>query len=96
MYNPSQSIEGDSSVGCIILSGIKFYVLAEGESYPDPHADNRYIGDYAVFPFDGKWVAQKHFRGHWSDITERRFDTENEAFNFTYEYAFLPENRHKY
>ena len=77
-------------MGCLIVSGIKFYVLAEGDSYPD-------VGAYAVFPFEGKWVAQKYFRGgRWSDITERRFNTENEAFNFTYEYAFLPENRYKY
>lgn len=39
-------------MGCLIVSGIKFYVLAEGESYPDPHADNRYVGAYAVFPFE--------------------------------------------
>ena len=44
-------------MGCLIVSGIKFYVLAEGESYPDPHADNRYVGAYAVFTFEGKWVA---------------------------------------
>lgn len=49
-------------MGCLIVSGIKFYVLAEGESYPDPHNDNRYVGAYAVFPFEGKWVAQKYFR----------------------------------
>ena len=84
-------------MGCLIVSGIKFYVLAEGDSYPDPHNDNRYVGAYAVFPFEGKWVAQKYFRGgRWSDITERRFNTENEAFNFTYEYALTPENRFKY
>lgn len=39
-------------MGCLIVSGIKFYVLAEGESYPDPHNDNRYVGAYAVFPFE--------------------------------------------
>lgn len=86
-------------MSCIIINGIKFYTLAEGESYPDPHADHQYVGAYAVFPFEGRWVAQKYNRGgrgSWTDITERRFDTENEALNFTYEYAFLPENRYKY
>ncbi|EBD0693972.1 hypothetical protein FRN05_22240 [Salmonella enterica subsp. enterica] len=86
-------------MGCLIVSGVKFYSLAEGASYPDPHADNQYVGAYCVFPFEGKWVAQKYLRGgrgHWTDITARRFDTENEAFSFTYEYAFSPENRYKY
>lgn len=49
-------------MGCLIVSGIKFYVLKEGEPYPDPHAGKQYVGAYAVFPFEGKWVAQKYFR----------------------------------
>ncbi|ENK1087419.1 hypothetical protein AB2010_000635 [Citrobacter freundii] len=84
-------------MGCLIVSGIKFYTLAEGEAYPDPNSDDKYFGAYAVFPSEGKWVAQKYFRtGNWHDITDQRFDTENEAFNFTYEYAFTPENRYKF
>ena len=84
-------------MGCLIVSGIKFYTLAEGESYPDPHADNQFVGAYAVFPYEGKWVAQKHFRGgRWIDITDQRFDTENEAFNFAYKYAFMHKDRFKY
>lgn len=81
----------------LIVSGVKFYTLVEGESYPDPHADNQFVGAYAVFPFEGKWIVQQYYRGgRWTDITARRFDTENEAFNYAYEYAFAPENRFKY
>lgn len=84
-------------MGCLIISGIKFYTLAEGETYPDPHADNQYVGAYAVFPFEGKWIAQRYHRGgRWTDITARQFDTKNEAFNYAYEYAFAPGNRFKY
>ncbi len=84
-------------MGCLIVNGIKFYILGEGEAYPDPHADNQFVGAYVVFPFEGKWVAQKHFRGgRWTDITDRRFDTENDAFNFTYEYAFTHKDRFKF
>ncbi len=74
-------------MGCIILSGVKYYMLAEGEPYPDPHDDGRYMGAYVTFPYNGKWVAQKCVSYEkWEDITDQRFDTENQAFNFCYEY----------
>lgn len=41
-------------MGCLIVSGINFYFLAEGEAYPDPNSDDRYFGAYAVFPSEGK------------------------------------------
>lgn len=84
-------------MGRLIVAGINFYMLAEGESYPNPNSGNNYSVSYVVFPYDGKWVAQKLRKGgRWIDITDQRFDTENEAFNFTYEYAFTHKDRYKY
>ena len=74
-------------MGCIILGAIKFYMLAEGESYPDPYGDGNYCGAYVVFPYQGKWIAQKCVsKGKWKDITDQRFETENLAFNYAYEF----------
>lgn len=74
-------------MGCLILAGVKYYALAEGQPYPDPHADNQFHGAYVVFPFEGKWVAQECVTGgRWKDVTDQRFDTENKAFNFCLEY----------
>lgn len=84
-------------MGCLIVAGINFYMLAEGESYPTPNIGNNYSVSYVVFPYEGKWVAQKLRKGvRWIDITDKRFDTENEAFNFTYEYAFTHKDRHNF
>ena len=66
--------------------GVKFYMLEAGDPYPDPHSDNRYTGAYVVFPFEGQWLAQKHENNRWINLTSDRFDTENEAFNYTYEH----------
>lgn len=41
-------------MGCLIVSGINFYILAEGEAYPDPNSDDTYFSAYAVFPSEGK------------------------------------------
>lgn len=74
-------------MGCLVIGGTKFYVLAAGAHYPNPHADNAYVGAYAVFPFEGKWIAQYHRPpAVWLDLTEQRFETANEAFNFAYEH----------
>lgn len=75
-------------------SGIAFYFLEDGEPYPDASADKEYIGAYVVFPFEGKWLAQRHKKGYWLDITNKRFDTENEAFNYAYEHFLDPKNSH--
>lgn len=69
---------------CLIAKNVKFYMLDAGESYPDPHSDNRYAGAYAVFPFDGKWRIQTHKNPRWVDLTPDAFDTENAAFNYAY------------
>lgn len=61
-------------------------MLDPGEPYPDPHADNQYVGAYAIFPYEGKWLAQRHEKGHWIDLTEKRFDTENAAFNYAHDH----------
>lgn len=74
-------------------SGVLFYFLEEGGLYPDPTADKEYIGAYITFPYDGKWIAQRYKNGYWIDITDKRFDTENEAFNFAYDY-FLDPKKH--
>ena len=66
--------------------GMAFYMLEPGELYPDAIADKEYVGAYVVFPYEGKWLAQNHTRGKWVDITDQRFETENEAFNFAYEH----------
>lgn len=74
-------------MGCLILGGVKYYMIGEGEPYPDPHADNHFHGAYVVFPYHGKWVAQKcTSHKKWEDITDQRFDTENKAFNFCLDY----------
>lgn len=73
--------------------GVKFYMLAEGEGYPDPHADNQYVGAYAVFPYEGKWCAQIHERNTWLDLTEQRFETENIAFNFAYDHYLAAQEK---
>lgn len=69
-----------------ISGGVKFYTLEAGDYYPDPNADNQYVGAYAVFLHEGEWVAQIHEKGHWLDLTPRRFESENEAFNFAYDH----------
>lgn len=66
--------------------GVKFYMLAEGEPYPDPYADNQYVGAYVIFPYQGEWCAQIHERNTWKDLTQQRFKTENMAFNFAYDH----------
>ncbi|MBZ7264567.1 hypothetical protein FMK81_24075 [Klebsiella oxytoca] len=70
---------------CFISAGVKFYMLAPGEPYPDPYEGNNYIGAYVVFPFEGQWYAQIHFQRRWQKLTDRGFSTENEAINFVYE-----------
>lgn len=60
-------------------------MLITGMSAHMPYSRSRKMGSSEVFQ-----------GGRWSDITERRFNTESEAFNFTYEYALTPENRFKY
>lgn len=68
-----------------ISGGVKFYSLADGEVYPDPYADNQYVGAYVVFPYEGKWCVQIHESGKWKDLTPQRFETENIAFNYAYD-----------
>lgn len=36
-------------MGCLIIAGINFYMLAEGESYPTPNIGNNYSVSYVVF-----------------------------------------------
>lgn len=72
--------------------GVKFYMLAAGEPYPDPNADNQYVGAYAIFPYEGKWLAQIHSKGSWLDLTDQRFDTENSAFNYAHDH-YLSEQK---
>ncbi|EBH7423746.1 hypothetical protein CXI49_21265 [Salmonella enterica] len=74
-------------MGCLVSGGVKFYLLKEGQNYPNPHADNSYMGAYVVFPFEGEWIVQYHQPpSSWLDLSERRFTNENEAFNFAYDY----------
>lgn len=70
---------------CFISGGVKFYTLAPGEPYPDPYADNQYIGAYVIFPYEGQWYAQIHERSGWRNLRTVGFATENEAFNFVYD-----------
>lgn len=80
---------------CLIVGGCKFYTLEEGEPYPDPHSDGSFAGAYVAFPIEGKWMAQKFITGRgWINITEQRFDTQNQAFNFAYEYAQDPKKHY--
>ncbi|MDT7076447.1 hypothetical protein RQL62_17835 [Citrobacter amalonaticus] len=71
----------------MISDGVRFYMLDAGESYPDPHVHNEYVGAYAIFPHDSRWWVQIHeIPGYWINLTEQTFKTENEAFNFAYEH----------
>ncbi|HCD3313104.1 TPA: hypothetical protein ACJIWU_002325 [Enterobacter chengduensis] len=60
-------------------------MLAPGEHYPDPYADKDYQGAYVIFPYEGKWLTQIFKNGKWIDLTDRRFETENQAFNYAHE-----------
>lgn len=78
-----------------ISGGVKFYTLAEGEAYPDPHADNRYVGAYVVFPFEGKWCVQILERNTWRDLTVQHFETDNIAFNFAYNHYVAQQEKQR-
>lgn len=73
--------------------GMAFYMLGPGEFYPDPYSDKDYIGAYVVFPYEGEWLAQIHKNGGWVDITGRRFETENAAFNAAYDHYLAEEKK---
>lgn len=81
---------------CFKSGGVKFYMLSPGESYPDPFANNEYVGAYVVFFHEGRWWAQIHELKVWRNLTDQTFDTENEAFNFAYEhYGKMLDRRYK-
>lgn len=73
--------------------GVKFYILEQGEMYPDPHSDNQFVGAYVVFPFEDKWAVQYYDKGRWLDLTELRFDSENAAFNYAYDHYTAVQNK---
>lgn len=74
-------------MGCLVIGGTKFYVLAAGDKYPDPHSDYCYQGAYVVFPFEDNWIAQIHRPpASWIDLSEKRFTSECEAFGFVYKH----------
>lgn len=73
--------------------GMKFYMLAPGDLYPDPYADNQYIGAYVIFLHDGKWYVQIHTRNRWENLTDESFERENTAFNFAYDHYIEAEKK---
>lgn len=77
----------------LISGSVKFFMLDAGELYPDPHNDNRYVGAYVIFPYEGQWLAQRHENNRWVHFTTDRFDTENEAFNFAYAHHLAAQHK---
>ncbi|WP_395303531.1 hypothetical protein [Enterobacter sp. ECC-019] len=55
--------------------------------------DNQYVGAYAIFPYEGKWQAQRHEKGRWLDLTDLRSDTENAAFNYAHDHYLSEQNK---
>lgn len=68
------------------VSGVAFYMLDPGERLTNAELYHRYHDcRFVIWPRDGKWdVREMGFRG-WDKITDRLFDSENEAFNFAYD-----------
>jgi hypothetical protein len=67
--------------------GFKFYFLQHGEKLPNIYASGNFTGGYVIWPRNsGKWDVRYKFSKDWEEITDKIFDSENEAFQFAYEH----------
>lgn len=67
--------------------GFAFYFLELGEALPNIYAKGDFTGGYVIWPREiGKWDIRYKFSPEWERITDRLFDTEQEAFAFAFEH----------
>ncbi|RTY58761.1 hypothetical protein EKL29_07975 [Pantoea sp. YU22] len=68
------------------ISGVAFYMLDEGERLTRAQVySNQHTCGYVIWPRDGKWDVRKMGLRGWEKITDKLFDTENEALVFAYD-----------
>lgn len=67
--------------------GFVFYMLERGEKLPKHPQGRDFTGGYVIWPRkSGKWDIRYKFSPEWEPITDRLFDTEEEAFAFAFEH----------
>ncbi|MBZ6385092.1 hypothetical protein [Pantoea piersonii] len=68
------------------ISGVAFYMLDEGERLTRAQVySNQHTCGYVIWPREGKWDVRKMGLRGWEKISDKLFDTENEALVFAYD-----------
>lgn len=75
-------------------SGATFYMLDAGEVLTKAELNHTYYpADFVIWPRGNKWDVRENTIRGWEPITDRLFDSENEAFNFAYDNYCADEER---
>lgn len=63
-----------------------FYLMQGGERLQKHHIYGDYNQIYVVWPAGEKWAVRFRWGKGWEEITDSKFSTQNEAFNFAYDH----------
>lgn len=69
-----------------ISGAATFYMMQAGERLQEHHIYGDYNQIYVVWPAGEEWAIRFRWGKGWEEITDSKFPTQDEAFNFAYDH----------